>query len=265
MTDRPLQGRTVVVTRPRRRSDAMASSLRELGASVIEYPTIAIEPPFDPGPLQRALRSLETYDWVLFTSVNGVRHVLATLEDLDEEPSRALAGARVAAIGPATADALREAGIEAEVVPGEYRAEALVEAVRDAAEPLAGRRILLARAAEARDVLPERLREGGARVDEVAAYRTVLGRPDVEDLPERMRQGAVDWLTFTASSTVRNFVELAGRETGSARVAAIGPITAGTARELGLPVHAVAEEYTVPGLIRALVDADRVTEEVRGG
>lgn len=255
----------MVVTRPRHRSDAMASSLRDLGASVIEYPTIALEPPADAGPLRRALGSLEDYDWVLFTSVNGVAQVLATLEALGQEPPRAMAGARVAAIGPATADAVREAGIEVEAVPGEYRAEALAEAVRQAADPLAGRRILLARAAEARDVLPERLREEGARVDEVAAYRTVLGRPDVDDLPDRLRGGAVDWLTFTASSTVRNFVELAGREVGDARVAAIGPITAGTARELGLPVHAVADEYTVPGLIRALVDAERVTEEVGGG
>lgn len=242
----------------------MASTLRDLGAAVIEYPTIAIEPPADTGALRRALRSLEDYDWALFTSVNGVRHVLSTLETLEVAP-RALAGVRVAAIGPATADALRAAGIEVEAVPGEYRAEALVEAVRDAADPLAGRRILLARAAEAREVLPDRLREGGARVDEVAAYRTVLGRPDVDDLPDRMRRGEVDWLTFTASSTVRNFVDLAGREVGSARVAAIGPVTAATARELDLPVHAVAEEYTVPGLVRALVDAERVTEEVGGG
>ena len=263
MSDRPLQGRTVVVTRPRRRADALSSSLRELGARVLEYPTIAIEPPKDARPLRRALRSLPAYDWVVFTSVNGVLRVVSELASAGGDPPGALAGARVAAIGPATADALRDAGISVDVVPGEYRAEALVTAIR-AAGDLSGRRVLLARAAEARAVLPERLRAGGAEVDEVAAYRTVRGRPEVEDLPARMRRGEVDWLTFTASSTVRNFVEMAGREAGDARVAAIGPITAGTARELGLPVHAVAEEYTVPGLVRALVDAERSTREVGG-
>lgn len=264
MSDRPLQGRTVVVTRPRRRADAFASSLRELGADVLEYPTIAIEPPDDPGPLRRALRSLDTYHWLVFTSVNGVRRVFSMLEGEGRDPASALADVRIAAIGPATAEPLRETGVTVEVVPAEYRAEALVDALR-AADDLSGRRVLLARAAEARPVLPERLRESGARVDEIAAYRTVPGRPEVDDLPQRLRGGTVDWLTFTASSTVRNFVRMAGGEVGEARVAAIGPITAGTARELGLPVHAVAEEYTVPGLVRALVDAERSIQEVGGG
>lgn len=264
VSDRPLQDRTVVVTRPRRRADAFSSRLRQLGASVVEYPTIAIEPPEDPGPLRRALRVLPEYDWVVFTSVNGVDRVLSALEGAAGGRSDALAPPRVAAIGPATAEALREAGVRVDVVPGEYRAEALLRAVRGAEDRLEGQRILLARAAEAREVLPEGLRRSGARVDEVAAYRTVPGRPDVEDLPDRLRRGEVDWLTFTASSTVRNFVELAGRDVGRARVATIGPITAGTARELGLPVHAVAGEYTVPGLVRALVDAERATEEVGG-
>jgi uroporphyrinogen III methyltransferase/synthase len=254
----------VVVTRPRRRADALSSRLRELGAAVVEYPTIAIEPPEDLGPLRRAVRALPEYDWVVFTSVNGVDRVLSALEGAAGEPSDALAGSRVAAIGPATADALRAAGVRVDVVPDEYRAEALLRALRGATECLEGRRVLLARAAEAREVLPEGLRRSGARVDEVAAYRTVPGRPDVEDLPAGLRRGEVDWLTFTASSTVRNFVDLAGRDVGPARVATIGPITAGTAQELGLPVHAVAEEYTVPGLVRALVDAERATEEVGG-
>lgn len=255
----------MVVTRPRHRMAELSSSLRDLGAAVVEYPTIAIEPPVDPEPLRRAVRSLPDYAWVVFTSVNGVARVLSMLENERADPSSSLAGARVAAIGPATAGALREAGVRVDVVPAEYRAEALVEAIRSAADRLAGRRILLARAAESRDVLPESLRGSGATVDEVSAYRTVPGSPDVEDLPARLRRGEVDWLTFTASSTVRNFVELAGRDVSGARVATIGPITAGTARDLGLPVHAVAEEYTVPGLVRALIDAEGVTEEVRGG
>lgn len=253
-----------MVTRPRPQAGALSSFLRELGADVVAYPTIAIEPPEDAEPLRRALRSLPAYEWVVFTSVNGVDRVLSALDAAGREPSEALGGARVAAIGPSTGDALRSAGLRVDVVPGEYRAEALVAAIRDAAESLDGRRILLPRAAEARDVLPERLREAGARVDEVAAYRTVLGRPDVEDLGARLRDGKVDWLTFTASSTVRNFVELAGRDVGEARVAVIGPVTGGTARDLGLPVHVVAEEFTVPGLVRALVEFERSAREVGG-
>lgn len=253
----------MVVTRPRRQADDLSSALRELGAEVLEYPTIAIEAPEDPEPMRRAVRSLPDYDWVVFTSVNGVDHTLGALAEERGAAAGFPATARVAAIGPATAAALREAGIDVEIVPEEYRAEALVDSIRDAAERLDGRRVLLARAAEARDVLPERLREAGARVDEVAAYRTVLGRPEVDDLEARLRRGEVDWLTFTASSTVRNFVELAGDEAGEARVAAIGPITAGTARDLGLPVDVVADEYTVPGLVRALVEFERSAREVR--
>lgn len=252
--DRPLEGRTVVVTRPRHQADPLSEALRERGARVLEYPTIRIQPPDEDAPLRKALAELETYDWAVFTSVNGVRHVLERLEAEGRGPE-ALAGVRLAAIGPATAGALEDAGLTVEVVPDEYRAEALAEAVA-AGDGLEGSRVLLARAAEARDVLPDRLSAEGAEVDEVAAYETAQGRPEDVDLERRLRRDEVDWVTFTASSTVRNFVRLAGNRLGSARVVCIGPITAGTARELGLPVHAVAEDYTVPGLVRALVDAE---------
>lgn len=256
---RPLEGRTVVVTRPRDQADPLTRALRDRGARVVEYPTIRIRPPGEAAPLRRALERLEVYDWAVFTSVNGVRHVLEELEALGRD-REAFEGVRLAAIGPSTAGSLEEAGLAVDVVPGEYRAEALADALRRAGAA-DGARVLLARAAEARDVLRERLEEAGAAVDEVTAYETAPGRPEEGDLEGRMREGEIDWLTFTASSTVRNFVRMAGTRIGPARVACIGPITARTARELGLPVHAVAEEYTVPGLVRALTDAERV----RGG
>lgn len=250
-----LGGRTVVVTRPRDQADPLVRALRDRGARVVEFPTIRITPPPEAAPLRRALERVEAYDWAVFTSVNGVRHVLEELAELGRDPG-VLEGVRLAAIGPSTAGSLEEAGLTVDVVPEEYRAEALADALRRAGAG-DGARVLLARAAEARDVLRERLEEGGAAVDEVAAYETEPGRPQDADLERRMREGEIDWLTFTASSTVRNFVRMAGTRIGPARVACIGPITARTARELGLPVHAVADEYTVPGLVRALTDAER--------
>lgn len=260
--ERPLSGRTVVVTRPEHRSEDLSRRLRGLGARVLEYPTIRLRDPEDPEPLRRAAARLSSYDWLVFTSPAGPRQLARYL---DEGRDRS---GRTAAIGPSTAEAAREAGFGVEVVPREYRAEALARAIREAAakedpgdvggDPLAGRRILLPRAERARDVLPRQLEAAGARVDEVTAYVTV--RPDeeaLEGLRREVAEGRVDWLTFTASSTVRHYVELVGTETGGARVAAIGPITAGTARELGLPVDAVAEEYTVEGLARAVAAAAR--------
>jgi len=273
----PLAGQRIVVTRPPGQADSFARRLRELGAKPVACPTIRIVLPEDPEPLKRAARELGSYDWVVFTSVNGVDRLAEALEDEGRSPEEALpAGARVAAIGPSTAGRARERfGVEPEVVPDEYRAEALVRAIRRAAargnpppewpeeesggqggRELEGQRMLLPRAAEARAVLPDSLEAAGATVDEVAAYRAVA--PDDEVLAsvrERLRAGEIDWLTFTASSTVRNFVSAVGTEVGGARVAAIGPITAGTARELGLDVDVVAEEYTIPGLIQAMIRA----------
>lgn len=256
VSGRPLRGRTVVVTRPRHQAPPLCEALRALGAEPVEFPTIAIRPPADRGPLREALRSLDRYDWAVLTSANGVRSLLAVLGEQGREPREAFAGVAVAAIGPSTAEDLRAAGVEVPLVPDEYRAERLVEALRSAAR-LEGARVLLARAREARDVLARELRGAGARVDEVAAYRTELADPDVGLLADRLGAGEIDWLTFTASSTVRNFVRLVDRDPGSARVAAIGPVTAGTAEELGMDVDVVAEEYTVPGLVEVLVEAEK--------
>lgn len=255
---RSLQGRTAVVTRPPGQAASLTRRLEALGARVIEFPTIRIRPPSDPAPLRRAARSAATFDWIVFTSVNGVAALLDAVR-ADGRSPETLRRVRLAAIGPATADALREAGLPVEVVPDEFRAEALADALREAA-PLHGARVLLPRADGARPALPERLRAAGARVDQVTAYETAPGDPDEEALAGRLRAGEVDWLTFTASSTVENFVRMVGTAIGPARVATIGPITAETAREAGLPVHAVADAYTIPGLVRALVAAEAVPE-----
>lgn len=273
VTERPLRGKTILVTRPEGQAEDLSSRLEGLGADILEVPTIRIQDPAGRGPLLEAARTLAVYDWIVLTSVNGVRKLVEAMEESGVGPAAA-EGAAVAAIGPATAEAAREAGFSVTVVPDRYRAEALLEAIRAAARagpegvrgrtggsgedarPLAGRRILLARAAEARSVLPEGLEAAGGSVDEVPAYVTLPPRGEATELRRSLDAGCVDWITFTSSSTVRNFVEMAGTDLGRTRVAAIGPITAGTARELGLRVDAVAEEYTIPGLVRALTAAE---------
>lgn len=252
MSERPLEGWRIVVTRPRAQAEAFSSRLETLGASVIEFPTIAIEPPANTRPLDEAMRALESYDWIIFTSVNGVRQFWQRARELGADLSP-VSRLRVAAIGPATAGELRAHDVEPEIVPDEFVAEAIVEALPD----VGGLRILLPRADIARPVLREQLIDKGAQVDEVAAYRTVRGKPD-ESAFAALRSG-VDVLTFTSASTVRNFVDIVGddleavlRETA---IACIGPITERAARERGLPVHVVASEYTVDGLIEAIVNA----------
>lgn len=256
MKSGPLADRTVVVTRPRAQAPSLTRRLERRGARVLEFPTITIEPPEDPGALRDAVASLASFDWLVCTSVNGVAAVVEALEEAGRDPATALAEVAIAAIGPATAREVREAGGTVAVVPREeYRAEALVDALLAEAGDLSGVRVLIARAAEARPVLPMRLREAGGEVIEVPAYRATVANPDADHMRRLLEEGEVDWITFTASSTVRNFVRLVDGAPDSARVACIGPITAGTARELGLPVDVTADEYTIPGLVRALEGA----------
>lgn len=265
----PLNGRVVAVTRPEPRGRAMSLRLRELGAEVLECPAIRLRDPDDLRPLRRAASRLEDggYDWLVFTSPAGVHQLCRVLSDGKAPELPDTEGLRGAAIGSSTAESAREAGFRVDVVPEEYRAEALADGIiRAAATPsgratsggaMAGLRVLLPRAAEARAVLPQRLEAAGAAVDEVPAYKAV--RPDEEEmaeLREAVARGDVDWLTFTASSIVRSYVERVGTKTAGARVAAIGPITAETARNLGLRVDVVAEQYTADGLVEALARAE---------
>ncbi|HEU5082604.1 MAG TPA: uroporphyrinogen-III C-methyltransferase [Acidimicrobiales bacterium] len=239
---RPLFGRTVVVTRARAQASGLVDRLRELGAATVEIPAIRIDDAADGGAaLAAAVEQLAAYDWVVLTSPNGARRLLAACRD-----ARAFGPAKVAAIGPGTADALREGNIAADLVPERFVAEGLLEVFPD--PPAAGGRVLIARAAEARDVLPETLRDRGWHVDVVEAYRTVAGEPTPAELAA---VAGADVVTFTSSSTVRNF--LAVCDTVPPVVACIGPVTAATARELGLTVDVEAAEHTIDGLLDALV------------
>jgi uroporphyrinogen III methyltransferase/synthase len=245
---RPLHGRRVIVTRARAQASGLATTLRELGAEVVELPAIRIEPRTGSEEVGAAIAAIGEYALVCLTSPNGVRLLFEALTAAGKD-ARALAGATVAAIGPGTAAALAEHGIRADVVPERFVAEALVEAL--AAVEVEGRRVLVARAAEARDVLPEALRERGAEVDVVALYETVREEPDEEAVAAA--QGA-DYVTFTSSSTVRNLVDALGdRFPAGARVVSIGPVTSETARELGLRVDVEAERHDVDGLLAALL------------
>lgn len=271
---RPLFGRRVVVTRPRGQAGPLAELLEEQGAEVIAFPTIVIAPPPDPGALERAVAEAAAYDWIVFTSANGVRAFFVRFVALGRDV-RTLAAVRLAAIGPETAEELGRHLLLPAVVPADYRAEGLLAAL--AREDLAGRRILLPRAAGARAILPVELRARGATVDEVIAYQAVPPTDaDVTGLRAALERGAVDALTFTSSSTVRNFVSLVGRvevarlvRDGQPAVVCIGPVTAETAREHGLSVAVMPREYTATALAAALVEhfcngrADRLCEEQR--
>jgi len=244
----PLFGRRIVVTRAAEQAGALSSTLTALGAAVIELPTIEIRPPSDPAPLNRAIAELETYDWLIFTSANGVRFFR---EALDSSPRdlRAIR-ARICAIGPATREAIEALHLKVDLIGKEYAAEGLLEAF--AAHELAGARILLPRAAVARDLVPVELTKRGAHVDVVEAYRTVAP----ESLADRIAAAFTrrpDAVTFTSSSTVQNFVAAAGHSLlqGVATVS-IGPITSRTARDLGIEVAAEAQPYTVEGLVAAI-------------
>ena len=245
---RPLFGRTVVVTRAREQASVLSRRLAELGADVVEAPAIRIVPR-ESEELDRAVAGIERYALVCLTSPNGVRLFAEALMRRGRD-ARALAGAKVATIGPGTAEALAGFGIGADVVPERSVAEALVEEL--AAVPVEGRPVLIARAAGARDVLPDALRERGAEVDVVALYETVA-----DPLAARALQAAdrADYVTFTSSSTVRFFLEALGDRSfpEGARVVSIGPITSQTAQEFGLEVHVEAKHHDIDGLVEALL------------
>ena len=248
--DRPLSGRTVVVTRARAQSSGLAERLRALGAEVVETPVIRIEPRPLEGELAAALERIGDYALVCLTSPNAAELLLDALTATGRD-ARALAGVAVAAVGPTTAAALRRRGIGSDVVPERSVAEALVEAL--AGMTVEGRRALVARAGDARDVLPDALRERGAEVDVVALYDTVAEPVS----PERLRAVAkATDVTFTSGSTVRRFVEALGgveRFPAAARVVSIGPVTSQAAREHGLEVHVEAARHDVDGLVEALL------------
>lgn len=253
---KPLAGKRVLVTRARRQAASLLEMLRERGAEALDTPAIRIVEPPDPAAVERALRAIGRYDLVIFTSQNAVERVLEGLQRLGRGPG-ALAGGVVAAIGSRTAEALRERGVEVRYVPEDFRAEGVLDCLAD--YPLEGRRMLLPRALQARDALPEGLAARGARVDVVAVYQTV---PDEEGLltaRQALLVGA-DAVTFTSSSTVRFFVQGIGADDLAAHelldgvcLASIGPVTSATLREAGFEPTVEADPYIVEALVDALV------------
>jgi len=288
-TTHPLKGVRVLVGRARHQAGALSAELRKLGAEVLEIPFIEIRKPRSFRPLDSALKNLHTYDWLILTSVNGVEAMWARLEKVvrrstgpqspwksgPSEPalskrsapkgprssgksSRALvSGLHLAAIGPATKKAIEQRGIKVDVMPKEYVAESVVRSLKGKVN---GKRVLLVRAKVARDVIPRELRKAGAHVDVVEAYETVVPESSRRRLHAALKdpKKRPNVVTFTSSSTVKNFVDLGARQKSGVldgvRTASIGPVTSATLREFGLPVDIAAREFTIPGLVTAIVD-----------
>jgi uroporphyrinogen III methyltransferase / synthase len=255
--ERPLFGRRIIVTRPREQSSELVDMLEERGAEAICAPTIRIAPPEDLAALDQAAAQAATYDWIIFTSANAVDHFMSRL--LANGDVRDLKGVRICAVGATTASRIGRYGIRVDLTPAEFRSEALVEALA-AAGPLRGARFLLPRADIAREVLPDELREAGADVSDVIAYRTLpAGEPEGDqDIYRMLLDGEIDAVTFTSASSVRNFAQMYGREQAAdllrpTTVASIGPVTAEAAQQLDITTSVMPERYTVPDLVDALV------------
>ena len=249
----PLFGKRIAITRTREQAGALRDELVALGAEVVEIPTIEIRPPASWEPLDDAIRRLPEFDYLLATSANGVRNFLARLEACGRDV-RDLKGLTIGAIGPATAAEFAKSGIRVDLMPREYRAEGLLEALKEC--DLQGKAFLIPRAKVARDVVPRSLQEKGARVEVVEAYETVVPRLAPEELA-RLLTPPPAMITFTSSSTASNFVRLVGEEQiaevlRGVAIASIGPITSQTVRKLGLSVAIEASESTIPGLMRAI-------------
>jgi uroporphyrinogen III methyltransferase/synthase len=251
----PLFGKRILITRAIPQAHELAARIIALGGEPLCLPVLELQPPRDPAPLDRALDSLDRYQWVIFTSANGVAFFMKRLQERGLD-IRAIRGS-LAAIGPGTGKALAGYGLRVAFTPEQYRAETLLDGLLGVIAP--GSRVLLPRAAEARNVLPDGLRAGGILVDVAPSYQTVSGGARHKRLLQEALQGRVDYLTFTSSSAIRNFknlfeeAELAGLLSRS-RVACIGPVTAATAASIGMRVDLVAEEYTGDGLLEAIIE-----------
>ena len=256
--DRPLFGRRVLVTRPREQAVELVNRLTTLGADAIEAPLIRIEPPEDLGPLREAAARPDAFDWIVFTSTNAVAAFMRALLE-GEGDIRMLKGPRLCAVGTGTAEKLAHYGIRVDLVPGEFRSEALVSAIK-AAGQVDGARVLLPRANIGREVVADQLRQAGAVVTDVVAYRTILNdtpRPGDPDVYKMLLEGRIDVVTFASPSAAQSFVTIYGAEAAAdllshTVVAVIGPATAEATRHLGLPVTLQASTYTIAGLVDAI-------------
>jgi uroporphyrinogen III methyltransferase/synthase len=268
-TRRPLFGTRVMVTRPAHQAASLRDPLEELGAEVLVQPAIEIGPPEDWGPVDRAVAELERFDWVVFSSANGVQYFLDRLlschsERSEESPSasrevirraqndvRRLGHVKLAAVGPGTAEALAQYYLRADVVPEEFRAESLAAALAGEAR---GRRFLLIRASRGREVLAEELRAAGADVTQAVAYTSLDAPPPSDEARQLLAAGRLDWVTVTSSAIARSLAKMFGDDLRKARLVSISPVTSQTLRELGYEPAAEAAEYTMPGVVRAIQD-----------
>jgi uroporphyrinogen III methyltransferase/synthase len=249
-------GKKILITRAREQSGDFANRLKELGAEVIEFPTIEIVPPLRWKELDRAIDQLKSYDWILFTSANGVNSFWQRLRERGKPP-RLPSSLKVCAIGPATANQLKKKGVSVHYIPKDFIAESILQGFEK--KVLNGKRILLARAKKARDILPKGLRKMGAKVDVVEVYRTVRPKGGSKKLKNILKEGKMDVVTFTSSSTVNHFAEILKRENLSKllrgiAIACIGPVTAWTVKEWGLKAQIQPRQFTIPGLTRAIAE-----------
>ena len=254
---RPLFGKTIIVTRSRDQASEFSEQLIELGANVLEYPTINITSPDDFGPLDRELDSLESTDWLIFTSVNGVDAFFNRIFELGRDV-RDLKGVKICSIGPSTTERIKGFHVSIDCQPPKYVAESVVEALKKV-EELKGKRFLMPRTDIARSYVPEELRKLGAEVSDIVAYKTVLATDGDNIVLDKLKDGEVDIVTFTSASTVKNFVKIIGEDNLSAfknnvQFASIGPITNESAEEMDIDISIKAEEYTIPGLVQAIVN-----------
>jgi uroporphyrinogen III methyltransferase / synthase len=247
---RPLLGKRIVVTRTRKQASALSNKLRALGAHVIELPTIRIEPPNNLREFAELVQDAHIYDWIVFTSVNGVEAFFDIFFKLYDD-AREIGGVRIAAIGPATAQRVKDFHLHVDLQPEEFVAEAVVREFRKQGS-MENERILVVRAEKARDVLPKELSSAGAIVDEAIAYRTVPETRDVNGAQQELFEHGADLITFTSSSTVENFMALGLRWPEGMHVASIGPITSQTARAQGLKVEVEARQHDIDGLVQAI-------------
>jgi uroporphyrinogen III methyltransferase/synthase len=253
---KPLFGKGIVITRPQRQADEFARLLEKEGAQAIHFPTVKIVPPKSWESLDAALNNLADYNWLIFTSANGVQYFFERLFERDKD-IRELKGIKICCIGPATALEIQKRGIKVDLIPEYYISESILQSFDKI--KMQGQKVLIPRAIEARDVLPEGLKKMGAAVDVVSAYATVNSGEKKERLTELIREKRIDVITFTSSSTVMNFLEIMGKDYSlppKIKIACIGPITAATARKHGFKVDILQEEYTIPGLVQALIAAN---------
>jgi uroporphyrinogen III methyltransferase/synthase len=256
MAKKPLIGKRILITRARDQSAEFSKRLRTLGAEVIEFPTIEILPPIRWEKLDQAIDQLKSYDWIIFTSANGVNFFGERLKEKGKD-HRLLSSLKVCAIGPATAYQLKEKGILVDYTPKEFIAEAILKGFEMMA--IKGKRILLVRAKVARDILPKGLGKMGAEVDVVEAYRTVKPKGSSKRLKQLLIDGGIDAITFTSSSTVNHFAQLLKKEDlkkllKGIAIACIGPITARTAKGWGMRVQIQPKQYTIPALTQAIAE-----------